>query len=201
MRSCRASPIQLGGLVITDEHDAMPSRHRTAPGKRERPSLAENRMRRCTSDRHLREPVAERASPSSQRRPRARALLRDLPRADPAADLADRSTDEQPQRQRHRDGREAVVLARGDPTRDHEQNRAARGAPVAPAGQRHSRRRITCGHGTTKLPLAQAVAVESEPASGNATGMPACARGRAGRVDRGRRGQPGLDVERVMDDS
>jgi hypothetical protein len=93
------------------------------------------------------------------------------------------------------------VLARRHSAGHYEQDRPAGCAPVAPA-QEDARGRCRIGRRRpAELALPDAVTVEAKPASGLATGHAAGARGWARGLDRRRRGQPGLDVERVMNDS
>lgn len=178
-----------------------PSGHRTTSGKRECPSIAAPCMRRRPSDRDLREAVTERAAPSAQRRPRARRLSRDLPRADSPSDLPHRLTDEEPQRERHRDGRVPVVLARRHAARHHRQHDAARGAAIAPTRNDQRRRGPGRRDRATQLTLPNTVTMQPETHPGctarGAAGTPA----RPRRLDRRRRLQPALDVACVMNDS
>ena len=176
------------------------SRHRTASGKRECPSLAMLGMRRRAPNRDLREALAHGISPPAQRRPGARRLARDLPGAHTSPDLANGLANDQPQRQRHRDRGEPVVLERSDTTRDDGEHRSTVRALVAAAHDRHGRRAAVDRRRASQLAVPHTVTVEAEQPTGRATRLAARACRWSGRLDRRRCCKPGLDVERVMDD-
>lgn len=197
--ACRRSNVV--GTSSPTSAPRCPSRHCTASGERERPRLATIEMRRRTPHRLLREALAEGTTPSAQRRPHAAARARDRPGTDAAPDLAHWLTNDEPQRQRERDGGVAVVPTRGHAARHHEKDHAARRAAVATAHDDKRRRRCIWTDRTSNLPLPHAVSVQPKSATRRATRRAAGTGRRTRGRDRGRGCKPVLDVEGEMNDS
>ena len=190
---CRRSNVV--GASSSTSASRWPSRHCSASGKREHRWLAAIEVRRRAAHRLLREAVAEGATPSAQRRPHAGARARQRPGTDPAPDFAHGLTDDDPQCQRECDGGVAVMSTRCDAARHDQQDRAARGAPVATAHDDKDRRRCIRNSRTSQLPLPHAVSVQPKSATRRTTGRATRTGGRTRSRDRGRGCKPVLDVE------
>ncbi len=155
------------------------SRHCTAPGKCLHRARCGPQRRRRPPDRDLRDPgrrgdqrqtrvtqgVTRGACPVLERRPPGHSLGRDRPGADPAADGSDRIPGDCPERKRHRDRRVAVVPPRRHPPRHHREHRAAAHASVAPAFDHDPAGSAATVGWSAELAVADAMAVESEPAA------------------------------------
>ena len=200
-----ASPVNRGGRIHSDEHAAMGLtavcflRRTRVPSARVMGRAAALVRSRSARTGRPSPRDANRPGPAAQRRPRAGRLARQRPRADPAPDLADRLAGDQSGRQRQRGRGEPVVLARRDAARHDRQDGAAVHA-VAPACEREHGRRPGRGRRPAQLALPHPVPVEPKQAAGRPPRLPAATRRGPRCVERRRVGQPGLDVERVMDD-
>ena len=133
---------------------------------------------RCPSRRRPRGKSGGGATPRPGARPRRRRpppqrpparRRRVLPGPDPLSHGHRRPAGQRPQREGHADRRPPVVPARLDAARHHGDHRAAPGAAVAPATDHRLRRRVADRQRAPHLPIAQAMAVQSDRPANRST--------------------------------
>jgi hypothetical protein len=191
------------------------SRHRLASREGLRPYRRSPQRRWCPADGDLRRPrrglaqrehgrhtqrLPSRASPPAQRRP-LRAPRRASGHADPLANLPRSLVHDRPQRQRHRDRREAVVPPGCYPTRHHQDDcLAAKAAIPTTSDERLRWCRVRIGR-SEDLAVTKSVAMQPQSGPGRPAGSGApWARARPSSLGSRRLCNPPLDVELVVND-
>ncbi len=157
-------------------------------------------VRPCgSSHRGHRRGASQSAGPDCRSLQAVRCLRASASSRSPSPRARDRA--QRPQRQRQADRAPAVVPARLDPQRHHREHRATPDAQVAPARDQERRRRRRARRLAAHLAITQPVPVQAKAAADRSARAGAGGTvARASLLDRPRSLQPGLEVERAVND-